>query len=116
MSDVPWMIEAIAVRQDIGPNSRHDRVDRMPVARHGLIEAGGETGRRVLRRNAAGATSRLHEIIRGDRGEDAADDDIAVSLDLGENVGRRQRCDDVGEISHEEESRSEAGRALSAFW
>src|SRR6266581_9353882 len=72
----------------------------MAVARHRLGESRGETSGRVLRRDTARAASCLREVIRGNRREDAADDDVAVGLDLRENLGRRQGSNDVGEVGH----------------
>ena len=99
MPDVARMIEMIAVGKTSDANARNDRIDRLSVARDRFVESRGESGGRVLRRDAAGAVSRLHEVVGREPTNARATAASRVGLDPRREF-QAEWCDGVRDIGH----------------
>src|SRR5206468_3156622 len=88
VAGVARMKEMIRVGDHVAPNARDDLVHRTAVLRDRLVEACGETGRRMRRRNAPLAAPGLREIFGGERYEGAADGGVGIGFDSPQNLGR----------------------------
>ena len=71
-----------------------------PVARRRLVEARGQLGGRVRRRDSALAVTGLREVLRGDGDEGAANHRVAIGLDSVENVRRRDCTSWACDVGH----------------
>src|SRR6185503_20543920 len=86
MTDVARMVEVVAVGNHLVPQSLYDFLQRLAGARHGLVEARREAGRRMRGGHAAVAVSHLDHVLGGQIGEETADVGFDVGFEGSENV------------------------------